>query len=180
MLMQENEHPIIVGRIGGVYGVRGWLKIESYTRPKENIFTYSPWLIHVNGCWAEIDIEESQQRGSGRLLVKLAGIDSPEEARKYNHYDLAVAQEQLPPLTEGEYYWHDLIGLEVINQDEIKLGKISEIVETGANDVLVINGLSDGVSDKKAKVLIPLIMDVFVKQVDLIAKTMHVEWLHED
>ena len=169
--MQENEHPIIVGRIGGVHGVRGWVKLTSYTRPKENIFTYSPWLIHVNNAWHEIGVEESQQRGE-RLLVKMSGIDNPEDARGYMHCDLAVKREQLPPLKEGEYYWHDLIGLEVLNQDEISLGIIRKIAETGANDVLVISGLGED----KARILIPLVMDVYVKQVDLIAKTMHVDW----
>ncbi len=169
--MQENEHSLIVGRISGVYGVRGWLKIISYTRPKENIFTYSPWLIHVNNAWKEIGVDESQQRGE-RLLVKMSGIDNPEEARRYIHCDLAVAREQLPPLTEGEFYWHDLIGLEVLNQDEISLGKIRDIAETGANDVLVISGTGDN----KVRILIPLVMDIYVKQVDLIAKKMHVDW----
>jgi len=174
--MQENVKPIIVGRIGGVYGVRGWLKIESYTRPKENIFTYSPWLVHVDSSWKKVDIEEFQQRGNGRLLVKMTGIDTPEEAREYVHCELAVTQAELPTLSRGEYYWHDLIGLEVFNQDEINLGKIKDIVETGANDVLVIKK----VGENKVKTLIPLVMDVFVKRVDLIAKTMHVEWLIEE
>lgn len=174
--MQENEEPIIVGRIGGVYGVRGWLKVESYTRPKENIFTYFPWLMKVNASWKEIDIEAFQQRGKGRLLVKISGIESPEAAREFVHCKLAVTQEALPALSEGEYYWHDLIGLEVLNQDEVKLGQVKEIIETGANDVLVIKKIGE----KKSKTLIPLVMDVFVKQVDLIAKTMHVDWQNDE
>ncbi len=174
--MQENEDPILVGRVGGVYGVRGWLKIDSYTRPKENIFTYSPWLVRVDSGWQKVEIEEFQQRGSGRLLVKMVGIDTPEQAREYTGRDIAVVQEQFPALTEGEFYWHDLIGLEVINQDQVNLGKISEIFETGANDVLVVKKTGD----KITKTLIPLVMDVFVKKVDLIAKTMLVEWQSED
>lgn len=170
--MQENEKLVIVGRIGGVYGVRGWLKIESYTRPKLNIFTYTPWLIHVDSSWKEVEIEDSQQGGNGRLLVKMLGVDSPEEARKYVSCELAVTQGILPALKEGEYYWHDLIGLEVFNQDAVHLGKISDIVETGANDVLVIKKLGDD----KGKTLIPLVTDVFVKRVDLVSKTVYVDW----
>ena len=172
--MQENKHPIIVGRIGGVYGVRGWLKVESYTRPKENIFTYSPWLMNVDSSWKEVDIEEFQQGGSGRLLVKMAGVDTPEQAREYIHCELAVSNETLPALREGEYYWHDLLGLEVINQDKDSLGKVVDIVETGANDVLVIK------KGAKTKTLIPLVIDVFLKRVDLIAKTIHVDWQIEE
>lgn len=173
--MQEDKSQIVVGRIGGAHGLRGWLKIMSYTRPKENIFTYSPWLVHVDNTWQEIEIEESQQRGE-RLLVKMPGIENPEDARVYMNCDIAITREQLPALDEGEYYWHDLIGLEVFNQDEINLGKISEVTETGANDVLVVS--RDG--ENKKSILVPLVMDVYVKQVDLIARTMHVDWQIEE
>jgi 16S rRNA processing protein RimM len=173
--MQKVKCQIIVGRMGGAHGVRGWMKIMSYTRPKENIFNYSPWLIHIDDMWREIKVEESQQRGE-RLLVKLSGIDSPEEARLYLDCDIAIKREQLPHLAEGEYYWHDLIGLEVFNQDEISLGRIIKITETGANDVLVIN--KEG--EEKKNILIPLVMDVYVKQVDLNANTMHVDWQIEE
>lgn len=169
--MQENKSQIIVGRVGGTHGVRGWLKIMSYTRPKENIFTYSPWLVHVDTGWQKFEVEETQQRGE-RLLVKISGIDNPEDAHVYMNCDLAITREQLPELGEGEYYWHDLIGLEVFNQDDISLGQISRITETGANDVLVV---SEKAKDRK-DILIPLVMDIYVKQVDLTAKTMHVDW----
>jgi 16S rRNA processing protein RimM len=174
--MQENEDPILVGRFVGVYGVQGWLKIDSYTRPKDNIFTYSPWFVRVDRDWQKVEIEEFQQRGSGQLLVKMVGTNTPEQARVYTSCDIAVVQQQFPALKEGEFYWHDLIGLEVINQDQLNLGKISDILETGANDVLVVKKTCD----KITKTLIPLVMDVFVKKVDLIAKTMHVEWQSED
>lgn len=173
--MQQDKSQIVVGRIGGAHGLRGWLKIMSYTRPRENIFTYSPWLIHVNESWQEIKIEESQQRGE-RLLVKMSGIDNPEEARVYMNCDIAIKREQLPDLSEGEYYWHDLIGLEVFNQDEISLGRISEITETGANDVLVVQQKGENIKN----ILIPLVMDVYVKQVDLNANKMQVDWLLEE
>lgn len=173
--MQEDKPQIIVGRTGGAHGLKGWMKIMSYTRPKENIFTYTPWLIYLDDTWQEIDIEESQQRGE-RLLVKISGIENPEDARTYMNCDLAIAREQLPALEEGKFYWHDLIGLMVLNQDGISLGKVSKISETGANDVLVI----DAAGDSKNKLLIPLVMDVYVKKVDLIANTIHVDWQIEE
>lgn len=173
--MQEIKSQIIVGRLGGAHGVRGWLKIMSYTRPKENIFTYSPWLIYLNDKWQEIGIEASRQRGE-RLLVKISGIENPEDARVYMNCDLAITHEQLPVLDEGEYYWRDLIGLDVRNQDGINLGKIRKVTETGANDVLVINGAGEN----KKSILIPLVMDVYVKQVDLIARTIVVDWQIEE
>jgi 16S rRNA processing protein RimM len=173
--MQKDKSQILVGRIGGAHGVRGWLKVMSYTRPKENIFNYSPLLVHVDKTWQQIEIEEFQHRGD-RLLVKLLDVESPEDARIYMNCDIAIKRDQLPALSEGEYYWQDLIGLEVFNQDQISLGKISQITETGANDVLVIN--KDG--KNKKNILIPLVMDVYVKQVDLSARQMHVDWLIEE
>ena len=174
-MQDKKEKNLILGRVGGVYGVRGWVKITSYTRPKANILSYSPLLMKVDKKWQEIEIEDSQQR-SDRLLVKIKGIDSPEDARKYVHCDLAVSRDQLPPLAEGEYYWHDLIGLEVFNQDKINIGRIKNIVETGANDVMVITSGDTG----KRRILIPLIMDIFVKRVDLIAGTVDVDWQLEE
>ena len=173
--MLEVKSQIVVGRMGGAHGVKGWMKIMSYTRPKENIFNYSPWLIHVDGTWREIEIEESQQRGE-RLLVKMMQINNPEDASLYKNCDIAINREQLPELEEGKYYWHDLIGLNVFNQDEIYLGKIVQIEETGANDVLVISK-----QDKSKKnILIPLIMDIYVQKVDLDADNMHVDWQLEE
>lgn len=174
-MQDKKEQPLILGRISGVYGVRGWLKINSYTRPKGNIFSYSPLLMKVSKDWQTVELEDSQQRGD-RLLVKIKGIDSPEEGRQYIHSDLAVTREHLPPLEEGQYYWHDLIGLQVFNQDEVKLGRVKNIVETGANDVLVIGGKDAA----KNRILIPLIMELYVKKVDLIAGTIHVDWQLEE
>lgn len=173
-MQEENKSRIIIGRTGGAHGVRGWMKIMSYTRPRQNIFSYSPWLLHVGDTWQQIEVEESQHRGD-RLLVKLAEIESPEQARLYMNCDIAIMREQLPDLKEGEYYWHDLIGLEVLNQDLISLGKVSEITETGANDVLVIKS-----DENKKCIFIPLVMDVYVKQVDLTARQIHIDWQIED
>ena len=171
--MQEQHAPIVIGRIGGVFGVRGWMKITSYTRPKENIFTYSPWRINFENDWKEIQIKEFQQRGE-RLLVKIVGIDSPEVARQFIHCDIAILREQLPRLTDDKHYWYDLIGLEVHNQDDVVLGKVNEIAETGANDVLVI------MNDANEKILIPFVKGVYVKKVDLNASLLRVEWHMND
>lgn len=173
-MQEENKSRIIVGRTGGAHGVRGWMKIMSYTRPRQNIFSYSPWLLKLSNSWQQVEVEESQHRGD-RLLVKLAGIDSPEQARLHMNCDIAISRKQLPALNEGEYYWHDLIGLEVVNQDQINLGRISEITETGANDVLVVKSAKD-----KKNILIPLVMDVYVKQVDLDARQILVDWQLEE
>jgi 16S rRNA processing protein RimM len=173
--MQQNNIPLIVGRIGGVYGIKGWLKISSFTRPNDNILSYAPWLLAVDGIWQEINLEESQKRGE-RLLVKILGIDNPEDASQYINCDIAIRHEQLPTLEKGEYYWRDLIGLKVLNQDEVVLGVISEIIETGANDVFVVTGCDEN----KVRILIPSVMGVYINKIDLIAQTICVDWAIDD
>ena len=173
--MQQNNPPLIIGRVGGVYGIKGWLKISSFTRPCENIFSYSPWLLLMNDTWHEISFDEFQKRGE-RFLVKFLGIDNPDDANQYVNSNIAITEKQLPRLKEGEYYWRDLIALNVINQDGILLGRISEIIETGANDVFVIIN-----EDKeRQKILIPSVMGVYIRKIDLTTQTMNVDWVVDD
>ena len=167
--MQEKQPEIVIGRLGGAYGVRGWMKVSSYTRPKENIFSYSPWLLRIGERWQQVSVDDKQQRGD-RLTVKLSGVESPEQARELLHSDIAIFREQLPPLAAGEYYWFDLVGLQVFNQDDVRLGEVSNIVETGANDLLVVKDAN------KRRDLIPLVNYGYVMQVDLNAGTMQVDW----
>ncbi|SVC81528.1 uncharacterized protein METZ01_LOCUS334382 [marine metagenome] len=169
--MQQNNTPLIVGRIGGVYGVKGWLKISSFTRPGENIFSYLPWLLVIDDILQEISLEEFQKRGE-RFLVKFLGIDNPEDASQYINCDIAITEGQLPRLKKGEYYWRDLIALKVINQDGTLLGKVSEMIETGANDVFIVTN-----GDKnKQTILIPYVTGVYIRKIDLINQTMNVDW----
>ena len=173
--MQQNNTPLIIGQVGGLYGIKGWLKISSFTRPCENIFSYSPWLLLMNDTWHEISFDEFQKRGE-RFLVKFLGIDNPDDANQYVNSNIAITEKQLPRLKEGEYYWRDLIALNVINQDGILLGRISEIIETGANDVFVIIN-----EDKeRQKILIPSVMGVYIRKIDLTTQTMNVDWVVDD
>ena len=172
--MQNNETLLILGRINGVFGIKGWLKVLSFTRPKENIFNYEALLLGNDGQWQQVEIEASQKRGD-RLMLKLAGIDTPEAARLYLGCDLGIEQAQLPDLPEGQYYWHQLIGLTVENLVGQRLGQVTDIRETGANDVLVVGTQNND----KRKILIPLVMDIYVKQVDLDAGLIQVDWEQE-
>lgn len=173
--MQNNEALLILGRINGVFGIKGWLKVLSFTRPRENIFNYQALLLSQDGHWQPVDIESSQKRGD-RLLLKLAGVDTPEAARQYLGCDLGIEQGQLPVLPDGQFYWHQLIGLNVENLAGKQLGRVTDIRETGANDVLVV-GAAD---NDQRKILIPLVMDIYVKQVDLDAGLMQVDWELEE
>lgn len=157
---------LIVGRIGSTFGIKGWLKIISYTDPQENILTYSPWQLFINGKWQIKHIVDCKPHGQG-LIALLKGYSNPEEARLLANVDIAIDRMLLPALPVGEYYWADLIGLKVVNQQAIELGVINSLFDTGANDVMVVKG--------EKETLIPYIKQV-VLGVDINAKLMQVDW----
>jgi 16S rRNA processing protein RimM len=128
-----------LGRICGVFGVQGWVKVFSETRPREAIVNYSPWFVKIGETWREIEVEAGRAQGQG-VVVKLAGIDDRDHAAGLLGAAIAVKPEQLPPLKRGEYYWAQLVGLEVINLQGARLGKVIGLFETGANDVIVVRG----------------------------------------
>ncbi|RFF26397.1 MULTISPECIES: ribosome maturation factor RimM [unclassified Wenzhouxiangella] len=160
------DESVVVGRFNGPWGVRGWVKIWSETRPPTAIFDYQPWLVGDRGD--SLEIEQWQQSGP-RLVAKLSGVDTPEQATALGRQTIRVARSTLPELEPGEYYWHDLIGLEVINLEGHVYGRVEKMQETGAHDVLEIHG-EDGI------VLIPFVTDEFVRQVDLDGGRITVDW----
>lgn len=157
--------PIVIGRFGKVFGVQGWLRVQSYTKPKENILKYQPWCISE-----EQALEITAHRfHSGDLLVHIAGIDSPEAAKaQLTGKEVVITRGQLPELDSSEYYWTDLEGIEVITTEGKSLGHIDYLVESGSNDVLVLKG--------ERKRLVPYIKEQVVKQIDLEKGQMIVDW----
>ena len=136
---QENNKKLLVGKINGFFGLQGWVKVFSYTNPRTNILNYSPWSIKVDGNFQSIDIPSGREQ-SKTIVAHIKGIDNREDSQKFIGQDIYINKEQLPELTQGEYYWHELIGFDVINKDEEQLGTVDYFVETGANDVLVVKG----------------------------------------
>ena len=136
---QENNKKLLVGKINGFFGLQGWVKVFSYTNPRTNILNYSPWSIKVDGNFQSIDIANGREQ-SKTIVAHIKGIDNREDSQKFIGQDIYINKEQLPELTQGEYYWHELIGFDVINKDEEQLGTVDYFVETGANDVLVVKG----------------------------------------
>jgi 16S rRNA processing protein RimM len=156
----------VLGRIVGLFGVQGWVKVFSYTRPREGIFDYRQWLLRRNEGWHAARLRQGRPQGKG-LVAWLEGLDDRDQASEWIGADIAVEAEHLPPAGEGEYYWWQLEGLRVINSEGIELGRVGHLFETGANDVLVVDG------DRQR--LIPYIPDV-VRDVDLEAGVIRVEW----
>jgi 16S rRNA processing protein RimM len=130
---------VTLGKIVGDFGVKGWVKVFSETRPREQIFKYSPWLLVLNGDEFEVEVLEGRQQGKG-LIASLKGYTDCEDARKLVGSEILVSQESLPKTGKNEYYWSQLTGLNVVNLQGIELGKVVNLFETGANDVLVVKG----------------------------------------
>lgn len=159
---------IVIGKFGSTYGVNGWIKILAYTEFGSNILEYLPWYIkHENDTWTTIKVESGRIHGKG-IIAKLAGINTPEEARLMTGKTIAVTRSQLPALKENEYYWSDLIGLTVINANGEILGKVTYLIETGSNDVLVVKGEKEHA--------IPYLLGKVIKNIDLNNQEIHVDW----
>jgi 16S rRNA processing protein RimM len=161
------DNYVIVGRISGLYGVRGWCKVYSWTDPRENILKYSPWYLKRNGEWLEYEVAEGRRQGKG-VVAHLAGIDDRDVAAALLNTQVAVRREQLPPAAEGEYYWSDLVGLLVRTTTGVELGTVSHLMQTGSNDVLVV------VDDRER--LIPFLQTDVIKHVDLDDGVIEVDW----
>lgn len=162
----EKADYIIVGKVGSAYGVKGWVKVLSYTEWTATILDYSPWYIENNAGWQRIVFTEGREHGKG-IIVHFDGIDSPEKARLLSGKNIAILRSQLPALKKDEFYWSDLEGLTVVNQEGITLGKVIYLIATGSNDVLVVKG--------EKEIAIPYLPDV-VLDVDLTTRTITVNW----
>lgn len=138
--MNSGGKPVVMGKISGQHGVRGWVKVFSYTRPIAQILGYDTWLLGAGGdatSWDEVRVDATRQQPK-HLLAKIAGVDDRAGAEAMLGKSVAVLRSQMPKLASGEYYWSDLVGLAVVNQDGVGLGVVSHLLETGANDVLVV------------------------------------------
>ena len=162
-----NDDLLELGKVSGVFGVKGWVKVHSYTDPREGITDYSSWHILQNGVWREVQLEAGQRQGK-TVIAKLEGVDDRDQAMLLTGAKIAIRQDQLEALDEDEYYWRDLEGLRVVNTDGIELGIIDHMMETGANDVMVVKG------DQQR--LIPFTLGHAVEKVDLSAGVVTVDW----
>lgn len=164
----DPSHPVIVGQVAGVFGVKGWIKVRSDTSPYDNILNYSPWYLQLNGNWVAYELLAGQKHSKG-LIAQLKGCDDRDQAAELVGREIAISREQLPAASEGEYYWSDLIGLEVRNTRGELLGKVDKLMETGANDVLVVKG-------ERGETLIPYVKNHYILSVDLAAGSIQVDW----
>lgn len=166
--------PIVVGRLAGVYGVKGWQKILSYTDIPESIFEYQPWLLMQQGALKEFTVTDWKRHNKG-YIVKLDQIEQREEAQALTGLDIYVDGAALPELDEGEYYWRDLVGMKVVTEGGYDLGVVTELLETGSNDVLVVKANSNDAFGQQER-LLPFLEGSVVISVDKTDKQIVVDW----
>jgi len=165
---------VTLGKVGAVYGIKGWLKIHSFTDDQEAILDYFPWSLKLGNKIQSVEITDWRKHNNG-LVVKVAGIDDRDVAQKLVGSEIFVSEDALSDLPEGEFYWRDLIGMTVVTDKGYDLGQVSDIMETGANDVLVVKAnLKDGFGKKER--LIPYLMDQVILSISTENKQICVDW----
>jgi 16S rRNA processing protein RimM len=169
-----SQDSIVVGKLGAPHGIKGWLKVHSFTDDPEGIFDFSPWLINQQGKLETFEVADWRRSGKG-FIAKFAHINDRDEAMAYTHGEITVTESQIPELPQGEFYWRDLIGMSVVTNKGYSLGKVDDLMETGSNDVLVVKANNnDGFG--KSERLLPFLTDSVIENVDADAREITVDW----
>jgi 16S rRNA processing protein RimM len=161
----KQQETVLLGHISGVHGIKGWVKIHSDTEPRDAIFDYQPWQV---GEEKQIVRVISGRIQGKYLIAELEGVSDRDSAESLAGRQIVVFREQLPKLPDTQFYWSELIGLNVTSAAGQELGVVREMIATGANDVILVQG------DRER--LIPFIYGVYVSEVDLAARRMVVNW----
>ena len=159
-----------MGRLTAPFGVRGWVRVQTFSAQTDALSGHQRWWLSRAGHWEAFSLEESRVHGRS-LLAKFAGVSTPEQAAALGRSEVAVPRAELPPAEEGEYYWADLVGLEVRNREGEGLGVVDTLMDNGAQSVLVVRG--------ERERLIPFV-DRHVDKVDLQARRIVVDWSLDD
>jgi len=169
--MDDQTHQfIVVGKISAAFGIKGWVKINSFTDPIDNILQLKPWYLQArqpHQHWNRVKVIAGRTHGK-QIVAQLEGVNDRNQAELMRGLEIAVKRDQLPETQEDEYYWVDLEGLKVVTRDGVDLGVVDSLLATGANDVLVVKG--------ERERLIPYVMKEFVLDVDLDAGKIVVDW----
>ncbi len=168
------SEPVVVGQLGAVYGIKGWLKVNSFTDQPEGIFDYRPWLIKDGSSWREIQVTGWKRHGKG-LICKLIDIDQREQAQTLTGADIAVSAASFSALPDDEFYWRDLIGCRVKNIKGYDFGLVTQLMETGSNDVLVVKANAKDAFGQRER-LIPFLEDQVIKSVNTQDGIIEIDW----
>ena len=168
--MNDDARPrmVLLGRVLGAFGVRGELKVDSFTDPVGAILRYRPWILRdAHGAERTLDGVRGRESSKG-VVASLPGIDDRDAAEAMRGTEILVLRDALPPPGPDEYYWIDLEGLRVVTLEGVELGTVSHLLATGANDVLVVKG------DRER--MLPFVQPQFVAGVDFEAGVITVDW----
>ena len=163
----SNQQQINVGKISGVFGIKGWVKVFSFTECRENILSYSPWLLKKDSETRLVAVIDGKLQGKA-VVAQLDGVNDRDQAASFMGWDIYITPEQLPKVAKDEYYWSDLIGLSVETDLGVQLGVVESLLETGANDVVIVKGERERV--------IPFLQGQTIMAIDLEAGKMVVDW----
>jgi len=162
-----DEEYVVIGRIGAPYGVKGWVHVQSFSDPVSGLLDYSTWYLRSGNGWRAVKIDAARPHGK-MLVACLEGCSDRNAAELFVNAEVAVLRNELPSLDKGEYYWLELIGLEVFTLSGQSLGQIDHLFETGANDVIVVKG------DRER--MVPYVPGEVIHSVDLDKRQMIVDW----
>jgi 16S rRNA processing protein RimM len=158
---------VIVGRFGRAHGIKGFVRVNSFTEPPDNILGYTNWHAYIAKQWVPLKILQTEIHDKA-ILVQIEGYNEREQVAHLTNREIAVSRSQLPLLKQGEYYWFELIGMQVVNQLGQSLGRVTEIMPTGSNDVLVVEG--------EKRHLVPYLLGQFVIDIDTKQGLITVDW----
>lgn len=157
---------VVMGRVAGAFGIKGWIKIQPFTESTGGLLDYPTWWLAQGAGWNEIRVQEGTVHGRS-LIAKLEGCDDRDAAARLAGREVAVPRGELPANREGQYYWSELIGLDVASREGVTLGRVTGLLETGANPVLVVQG--------ERERLIPFV-EAVVESVDIAGGRLTVDW----
>ncbi len=165
---------LVVGKIGAPHGVKGWVRINSYTQENDNIFNYAPWFLkQADGSVKEIKVDQWRHQAK-HLVAKLVEVDDRDDAELIKNVEIYIDSTQLPEL-DNDYYWKDLVGMQVVNTNGYHMGTVKELFETGANDVMLVKAKINDAFGQKER-LLPFLHDSVVLKVDKEANLITVDW----
>lgn len=182
-MSESGSSELTAGKISGVYGVKGWVKIHSYTDPEENLFAFGAWWLKRRGSLEPVDFDQWKRHGKG-MVAHIAGVDDRTLAESFRGLSIVVEADRLPALEEGDFYWHQLQGLQVwgrepgSSDERVLLGTVDYLIETGANDVLVVKAGGDSIDERER--LIPYLPGEVVTRVSLEEAVVEVDWYLEE
>src|SRR5690606_37643196 len=155
---------LVLGKIVSVHGIRGAVKVYSHTQPLDNVLNYPVWTLPKGQQQQQVSVIAGRVQGRV-LVVQLKGLRDRNEALELVDWEICVPQSELPDLSEGEYYWHQFVGLQVVTLEGQLLGRIDHLLETGSNDVMVVRPCAGSIDQRER--LLPYLPDLYVKHIDL-------------